>query len=113
MGSRRPRRSSAADRGGGHRRCEVSLRHGLDDALRERKLDRDEDERCEARIGDWTEESVVGAAELVDPVARLPIRRGATPLEAALGYVDAMENGYITGQRFPIDGGALLVSPQQ
>ena len=51
--------------------------------------------------------------QLAPLVQRLPIPRGATPKEAAEAYVYAMSNGYVTGQTFPIDGGALLVSPQQ
>jgi NAD(P)-dependent dehydrogenase (short-subunit alcohol dehydrogenase family) len=41
-------------------------------------------------------------------VARLPIPRAATPEEAAVAYVYAMVNRYVTGQVLPVDGGGLL-----
>ena len=42
-------------------------------------------------------------------VAGLPVPRVATPDEAAMAYVYAMLNRYITGQILPVDGGGLLV----
>jgi NAD(P)-dependent dehydrogenase (short-subunit alcohol dehydrogenase family) len=41
-------------------------------------------------------------------VAQLPIPRAATPEEAAMAYVYAMVNRYVTGQVLPVDGGGLL-----
>ncbi|HEY4178513.1 MAG TPA: SDR family oxidoreductase [Kofleriaceae bacterium] len=38
-----------------------------------------------------------------------PLPRTATVEEAAMAYVYAMMNGYVTGQTLPIDGGGLLV----
>jgi len=42
-------------------------------------------------------------------VARLPLPRGASPAEAAAGYVYLMLNSYATGQVLPVDGGGWLV----
>lgn len=41
-------------------------------------------------------------------VAPLPIPRTATPEEAAMAYVYAMVNRYVTGQILPVDGGGNL-----
>ena len=41
--------------------------------------------------------------------ARLPIPRPATPEEAAMTYIGAMLNGYVTGQRLFVDGGGSAV----
>jgi NAD(P)-dependent dehydrogenase (short-subunit alcohol dehydrogenase family) len=41
-------------------------------------------------------------------VTRLPLPRTATPEEAAMAYVYAMVNRYITGQVLPVDGGGNL-----
>ena len=38
-----------------------------------------------------------------------PLPRPATVEEAAMAYVYAMMNGYVTGQTLPVDGGGLLV----
>jgi NAD(P)-dependent dehydrogenase (short-subunit alcohol dehydrogenase family) len=40
--------------------------------------------------------------------ARLPIPRAATPEEAAMAYIGAMLNGYVTGQTLFVDGGGLV-----
>jgi NAD(P)-dependent dehydrogenase (short-subunit alcohol dehydrogenase family) len=42
-------------------------------------------------------------------VARLPLPRAATPEEAAMAYVYAMVNRYVTGQVLPVDGGGNLL----
>jgi NAD(P)-dependent dehydrogenase (short-subunit alcohol dehydrogenase family) len=42
-------------------------------------------------------------------VAQLPIPRTATPEEAAMAYVYAMVNRYVTGQVLPVDGGGNLL----
>jgi len=42
-------------------------------------------------------------------LARLPLPRGGEPAEAAITYVYAMLNGYVTGQVLPVDGGGGLV----
>jgi NAD(P)-dependent dehydrogenase (short-subunit alcohol dehydrogenase family) len=42
-------------------------------------------------------------------VARQLVPRAATPVEAARAYLYVMENGYVTGQVLPVDGGALVV----
>lgn len=41
--------------------------------------------------------------------ARLPLPRAASPAEAATAYIYLMQNGYVTGQVLPVDGGGLLV----
>ena len=42
-------------------------------------------------------------------VAQLPIPRAATPEEAAMAYVYAMVNRYVTGQVLQVDGGGSLI----
>jgi NAD(P)-dependent dehydrogenase (short-subunit alcohol dehydrogenase family) len=42
-------------------------------------------------------------------VAQLPLPRAATPEEAAMAYVYAMVNRYVTGQVLPVDGGGNLL----
>jgi NAD(P)-dependent dehydrogenase (short-subunit alcohol dehydrogenase family) len=49
------------------------------------------------------------AGRVVAATAALPLRRAASPAEAALAYVYLMLNGYLTGQILPVDGGGLLV----
>lgn len=39
----------------------------------------------------------------------LPIPRPASPAEAALAYIDLMQNSYVTGRVLPVDGGGFLV----
>jgi len=40
--------------------------------------------------------------------AVIPLRRTATIDELAMGYLFAMENGFLTGQTIAIDGGVAL-----
>lgn len=42
-------------------------------------------------------------------VSQLPIPRAATPEEAAMAYVYAMTNRYVTGQALRVDGGGSLI----
>ncbi len=51
----------------------------------------------------------MGEAMLQSIVAKLPIPRGAAPVETAQAYTYFMLNDYVTGQTLPVDGGGLLV----